>query len=131
MRNDLEEFTPLSVTAALASSYGRDVRGFLPLLAIVLQGALPDETTVERRGGVFVREKPVRKVSVALGDLTYTLEDTGRGPLAAHRVKVVRGITLKTEPLPVDLWLADLGAAIAERAGQSERAFFALQALIQ
>jgi len=96
-----------------------------------LQGALPDETTIERRGGVFQREKPVRKVSVALGDLTYTLEDMGRGPLAAHRVKVVRGITLKTEPLPIDLWLEGLGAAIAERAGQSERAFFALQALVQ
>ncbi len=131
MQNDLEAFTPLSVTAALASSYGRDVRGFLPLLAIVLEGALPEETTVERRGGVFARAKPVRKVSVTLSDMTYTLEDLGRGPLAAHRVKVVRGITLKTEPLPVDLWLADLGAAIAERAGQSERAFFALQRLVE
>lgn len=131
MQNDLEEFTPLAVTAALASSYGRDVRGFLPLLAIVLEGALPEDTTIERRGNVFVRPKPVRKVSVRLGDLSYTLEDLGRGPLAAHRVKTVRGITLKTEPMPVDLWLADLGAAIAERAGQSERAFFALQSLVQ
>lgn len=126
-----EEFSEVGVAGALAQIYAKDMRGFLPLLAIALEGAMPEETQVERRGGLFQREKPVRKVSVTLGDQIYTLEDLGRGPLSAQRVKVVRGITLKTEPLPVDLWLADLGAAIAERAGQSERAFFALQALVQ
>ena len=77
---------------------------------MVLAGALPDETEVERKGGLFQREKPVRKVTVTLGDHIYTLEDLGRGPLAAHRAKVVRGITLKTEPLPTEDWLADLSA---------------------
>lgn len=131
METNPEELTPLAVTASLASSYGRDVRGFLPLLAVVLQGTLPDETTVERKGSLFVREKPVRKVSVTLGDHTYSLEDLGRGPLAAQRVKVVRGIALKTEPMPIDLWLAALGEAIADRAGQSERAFFALRRVME
>ena len=130
MSEESEPLTPLSVTAALASSYSRDVRGFLPLLAIVLEGALPDETQIERKGGLFQKTKPVRKVTVTLGDEQYTLEDTGTGPLAANRVKIVRGIRLKTEPMPPDTWLAALGEAIAARAQNSERAFFALKGLL-
>ena len=125
-----EEFSEVGVAGALAQAYVRDTRGFLPLLAIVLTSALPDETEVERKGGLFQREKPVRKVIVTLGDHIYSLEDLGRGPLAAHRAKVVRGITLKTEPMPTEDWLADLSAEIATRAHQSEKAFFALKNLL-
>ena len=94
------EDTNVGVAGALAQAYAQDMRGFLPLLAIVLSGALPEETVIERKGGLFQREKPVRKVLVTLGDQIYTLEDLGHGPLSACRVKVVRGITLKTEPMP-------------------------------
>ena len=125
-----DEFSEVGVAGALAQAYVRDTRGFLPLLAIVLTSALPDETQVERKGGLFQREKPVRKVIVTLGDHIYQLEDLGRGPLAAHRAKVVRGITLKTEPMPVEIWLADLSAEISARADQSEKAFFALKNLL-
>jgi hypothetical protein len=51
-------FSEVGVAGALAQVYARDTRGFLPLLAIVLTGALPDETEVERKGGLFQREKP-------------------------------------------------------------------------
>lgn len=125
-----EEFSEVGVAGALAHAYAQDARTFLPLLAQVLTSALPDETQVERRGGLFQREKPVRKVTVALGDSIYTLEDLGRGPLAAQRAKVVRGITLKTEAVPVEDWLADLSAHVASRAQQNEKAFFALKNLL-
>ena len=128
---DGEEFSEVGVAGALASLYAQDTRGFLPLLAIVLSQSLPDETQVERKGGLFQREKPVRKVTVTMGDHIYSLEDLGRGPLAAHRAKVVRGITLKTEPLPAEEWLAELSAEIAARVQQNERAFFALRSLLQ
>ena len=102
-----------------------------PLLGQVLTSALPDESEIERRGGLFQREKPIRKVTVTLGDHIYTLEDLGRGPLAAARAKVVRGITLKTEPMPVEDWLADLSAEISRPAPhQNEKAFFALKNLL-
>ena len=126
-----EEFTNVGVAGALAHAYAEDARGFLPLLAVVLTGAMPDETLVERKGGLFQREKPVRKVSVTLGNLVYTLEDLGRGPLAACRVKVVRGIALKTEPMPAEIWLAELSAEIAERARRNEKAYFALRRLLE
>ncbi len=131
MASDGEEFSPLGVAGALASAYARDTRGFLPLLAIVLEGALPEETEITRKGGLFVRQKPIQKVAVTLGDTTYAMEDTGRGPLSAQRIKVVRGIVLKTETVPVDEWLTELSAHVSARAGQNERAFFALQKLLE
>ena len=126
-----EEFTDVGVAGALANVYAEDARGFLPLLAIILSGAMPNETEVERRGGLFQREKPVRKVSVTLGDSVYALEDLGRGPLVASRTKIVRGIKLKTDPLPVEEWLAELSGEIASRAKGNEKAFFALRSLLQ
>lgn len=125
-----EEFSEVGVAGALAHAYAQDARTFLPLLAQVLTSALPDESQVERRGGLFQREKPIRKVTVTLGDSIYTLEDYGHGPLAAQRTKVVRGIRLKTDIVPVEEWLADLSAQIAARAQQNEKAFFALKNLL-
>lgn len=130
MDDDLEAWAALGVAGSLATSYAQDARGFLPLLASVLNASLPAETVIERKGGLFQKQKPIRKVSVALGDQIYTLEDTGRGLLDAHRIKVVRGITLKTETMLVEEWLAELSAQITDRAGRSEKAFFALRDLL-
>lgn len=130
MSDDLENWSALGVASALANSYAQDVRGFLPLFAVVLESALPEETLVERKGGFLQKQKPVRKVTVTLGEQTYTLEDTGHGPLAAQRTKTVRGIRLKTEPMPVELWLAELSEAISARAQRNENAFFALKELL-
>jgi hypothetical protein len=130
MSDNLENWDALGVASALANSYAEDIRGFLPLLAVVLESSLPGETELERRGGLFQKNKPVRKVTVTLGDQTYTLEDTGRGPLEAQRCKTVRGIRLKTEPMPVESWLAELSEAISSRAQRNEKAFYALKELL-
>ncbi len=130
MDDDLEAWATLGVAGSLATSYAQDARNFLPLLASVLGASLPAETEIERKGGLFQKQKPIHKISVTLGDQIYTLEDAGRGLLAAHRVKIVRGITLKTEPMPVEDWLAELSAEITARAGQSEKAYFALRDLL-
>ena len=125
-----EEFSEVGVAGALAHAYAQDARGFLPLLAVVLTGTLPDETRIERKGGLFQKEKPVRKILVTLGANLYTLEDLGRGPLAASRVKIVGGITLQTKSVPVDEWLAELSREISARAASNEKAFFALKSLL-
>ena len=125
-----DEFSQLGVAGALAQAYARDARTFLPLLAVVLTGALPDETETERKGGLFQKEKSVRKIAVTLGDNIYTLEDLGRGPLLASRVKIVRGIKLKTDTLPTEEWLAEVSAEISARAAQNEKTFFALKTLL-
>lgn len=125
-----DNWESLGLAGSLAQSYARDAREFLPLLASVLEASMPELTDVTRRGGLFQKVKPIVKVAVTLGEDIYTLEDTGRGPLAALRVKVVRGIALKTEPMPTEDWLAALSAEISVRAEGNERAFFALRNLL-
>ena len=125
-----EGWSPLGVAGALARSYAEDIQGFLPLLAVVLESSFPQETTVERKGGLFQKQKPVRKLSVTFGDATYTLEDVGHGPLSAQRIKTVRGIKLKTEPMPVERWLADLSEEVMQRSQRNEKAFYALKELL-
>ncbi len=121
----------LGLSAALASSYAEDARGFLPLLAGFLAAGLPDAATVERRGGLFQKQKPIVKITVALGENTYTMEDTGRGMLLAQRAKTVRGIRLKTEEIPVEEWLAAISEQVAKHAQRNEAAFFALKELLR
>lgn len=131
MSDELNTWSALGVAGALANNYARDARGFLPLLAVFLEATLPEETEVERRGGLFQKQKPIRKVTVTLGDEIYTLEDLGHGPLSAQKVKIVRGIVLKTEPMPMETWLTALSEEISTRAQRNKSAFFALKELLQ
>src|SRR5579875_2036681 len=61
----------------LASSLRADLTDtslFLSALAEKLGGALPQQCVVERRGGLFAREKPISRVSVELGEYRYVIE---------------------------------------------------------
>ncbi len=131
MQDDFEqqEWVKFGVAATLSKQYAADQRDFLELLAKMLESALPDETEIGRRGGLFSK-KTVSRVAVALGENRYTLEDPGRGPLRATRTHIVRGIALKTEEIAVQDWLAELGAALDERARTSAQAREALARLV-
>jgi hypothetical protein len=124
-----QEWVKFGVAATLSKQYAADQRMFLGLLAQMLESALPDEIEIGRKGGLFAK-KTVQRVIVTLGENRYTLEDPGRGPLMATRTRIVRGIALKTETVPVEEWLADLGAALDERAGSSAAAREALARMI-
>jgi hypothetical protein len=125
------DFTKLGVSGALAQNYAQDAREFMPLLAMFLETAIPNETTVQRKGGLFQKAKPVNKVIVVIQEDTYTLEDPGRGGLLASREKTVRGIRLKTEELGVEEWLHALTEEISKRALCNEKSFFALKELLR
>ena len=98
-------------------------------LAGLLQTILPEDTKVDHAGGLFSK-KSVKRVAVTLGDTRYTLEAEGHRPLAASRTRIVRGIALKTEPVTVDEWLAELGAALDERAKTSAATRAALSRIV-
>jgi hypothetical protein len=95
----------------------------------MLEGALPGEVEIGRKGGLFAK-KTVQRATVTIGEHRYVLEDPGRGPLVSTRTRVVRGIALKTESIPVEEWLAELGAALDERATTSAAAREALERMI-
>jgi len=124
-----QEWVKFGVAATLSKQYAADQRMFLELLVQMLEGALPGEVEIGRKGGLFYK-KTVQRVTVSFGDYRYTLEDPGRGPLAATRMRIVRGIALKTESIPVEEWLAELGAALDERATTGAAAREALARMI-
>lgn len=113
----------LGVAAALSREYASDSKRFLELLAKMLSEAMPEETEV-RTKGLF--KKSVSGVVVDLGGSRLSIEDTGRGPLAAWRAQVVRGIVLKNESASVEEVLAEVEAALETRAAENARARKAL-----
>ncbi len=125
MADDLEGqgWARLGVAAALGREYAADSKAFLEFLGRLLKGAMPEETEIRTRG---LFKKSIEAVVLDLGGRRYMIEDPGRGPLAASRVQVVRGIALKTESISVEECLVELEAALTTRAGENARARAAL-----
>jgi hypothetical protein len=108
----------------------RDIKGFMEALATKLEGALPSQTMVERKGGgMFSREKRVTGIVVNMGDQQYQL-NTQSGRIEPRVCKVVRGIVLKTEEVPLDAWIDQLSQVLTEEAQRSEGARLALERLL-
>jgi hypothetical protein len=97
------------------------------VLASKLQGALPNQTSVTRHSSLFSREHPVKEIVVALGDNQYRMARERQGPLMASRAKVVRGIVLKTDQIPVEQWIEELAEGLALEAARSTQARSALE----
>ena len=107
-----------------------DLRVFTEVLAAKLEEALPEQTRIERRGGLFSKKKPVRHITVDLDESRFEL-DAEDGRVKPRRCKVVRGVVLKTEPVPLDEWIDDLSRELASMAQSNERARLALQRLLE
>jgi hypothetical protein len=118
------------VAASLRADSG-DLETFVEVLATKLEVSFPGNVKVERKGSRFVPgARPVRMISVPLGDSTFELEhDAGR--VTCFRKAVVRGIALRTEELPLGDWIDGLSAALLAEAASSEAARAALERLVQ
>jgi len=88
---------------------------------------LPNNTTVTRHSSLFSREHPVKEIAVSLGEYQYRIGKERQGPLVAQRAKIVRGIVLKTEQIPVEQWIEELAEALAQFATHSAQARAALE----
>jgi hypothetical protein len=82
---------------------------------------------VTRHSSLFSREHPVKEIVIALGDNQYRIARERQGPLMASRVKVVRGIVLKTDLIPVEQWIEELAQGLALEAARSAQALAALE----
>lgn len=108
----------------------RDLKTFVEALATKLEGALPSQTRVERKGGgLFSQQKHVRHIQVSLGDSRYDLAAEA-GNIETTRARAVRGIVLKTERVALEAWIDDLSRDIAAEAQTSEQARLALERLL-
>ena len=127
MNDELSEPLRMEMFAASLRADSTDVKAFLEALAAKLEGSLPNQTVVTRHSGLFSREHPVKEITVTLGEYQYRISRERQGPLVALRAKVVRGIVLKTEQLPVEQWIDELADALAQTAAQSAQARAALE----
>lgn len=116
------------VAASLRADSG-DSTAFLAALAAKLSGALPQQTVVRSGGGHFGK-KTIKSIDVDLGEVRFHVE-SGQGTLATSRQKAVRGIVLKNESIPIDVWIDELSQNLAEAARESEAGRVALQRMLE
>lgn len=127
MNDELSEQMRTELFAASLRADNTDIKAFLEALAVKLEGSLPEHTKITRQGGLFSREHPVKEIKVLLGEYEYRIGRERQGLLVAVRVKVVRGIILKTERISVEQWIEELSEALARMAAQSAQARTALE----
>jgi hypothetical protein len=120
----------LDLLAASLRADSSNTRSLIEALAAKLEAALPDSTSVERRGtGLFSKDKRVEKIAISLGQDYYTLAMAGESASAA-RSKIVGGIAIRNEQLSLDDWLSSLTAALGAEAKRSEAVRSALERLL-
>jgi hypothetical protein len=109
-----------------------DLVAFVEALAVKLEGALPGDVTVERKGGGLLSRgtRRVQRISVGMDEARYDLEWAGQ-QLQTSRCNEVRGIVIKSERLGLDEWIDALSRELTERAQQSERSRVAIQRLLE
>lgn len=127
--NSFGESLGFEVLASSLRADAGDAKTFLEVLANKLGGALPARTAIERESHLFSREKPVKSISMELGEFRYQIGQQ-HGTLTAQRTRIVRGIALKTEPLGVDDWLDSLSQSLTELAQQSAQDRAALHRML-
>jgi hypothetical protein len=126
--DDLE----LDLPAAALRADSAELSSSVEVLAAALEQALPGIASVERRkvGGFRSKRREVGRIAVALGEEQFELTRAPEG-MRCTRNRVVRGITLSREELPLSGWIAALLAGVSTRAEISERDRAALEGLLR
>jgi hypothetical protein len=129
MPDPLEDqpWAQLGLASSMEQEYLKDQAFFFDMLVKTLQSVLPNETEVKTRG--FIKKTPAA-ATVTFGESRYTIVKPEKGALIAQRTRVVRGIAVKNDEIPVEECLRELSAALEQRAAQSESARNALAAML-
>jgi len=113
------------IAASIRSDAG-DLRTFLNVVAAKLDGALPGRVTIERQGGIFAKDHPVRLIRVNLGEHRYELEWVN-GDVEAR----VASATSSPQRLPLDHCLEMLSEDLVAQARSSSQAKTAMDSLLE
>ena len=85
----------LDTLAASLRLDASDIGVFFQVLATRLNDSMPGIVTLARESGMFKKEHPVKKITVAAGDDLFEAELRG-GAVVARHAHAVRGITLRS-----------------------------------
>lgn len=127
MNDELGEPLPVDMLAASLRADSTDLKAFMEALAVKLAGALPNQTEVTRQSSLFSREHPVKTIALNFGDSQYRISRERNGAILTERAKIVRGIVLKTDQVPMGQWIEELAQRLAQEAGQSAQARASLE----
>jgi hypothetical protein len=120
----------IDLLAASLRADASDVNAFVESLAAKLEEILPGRVQVKRARQGFMGPKAVASIVVDAAGNRLELRRSGRDQLETLCARVSGGITLKTEKLEIDDWMAALGEELAAEAGRSERTRQALERLL-
>jgi hypothetical protein len=121
----------LDLAAAEVRLDSADTHALIEALAGRLEEALPRLTAVRRRrvGGFRSKQTEVERIEVELGEERFELVQA-RGDFQCLRHRVVRGITLKRDELPVAQWIVELVGEVTRTAALGEQARISLEGLL-
>ena len=120
----------LDLFAATLRADSSDTRALVEALGAKLEDALPGSAVIERKATrLFSKDKRVEKITIRLGQDSYTLSISGDNA-RAQRSKTVGGIAIRNEELSLDEWLRGLTHALAAEAKRSEAGRIALERLL-
>ncbi|MBJ7609191.1 MAG: hypothetical protein JF887_07130 [Candidatus Dormibacteraeota bacterium] len=119
----------LDALAASLRADASDIGVFFQVLAAKLSDAMPGAVDLEREGGLFKKDHPVKKISLRAGDDVFEAE-LRHGAVASRHAHAVRGITLRSEELDFQAWLRALLGVLQSRAQSSAEASAALRSLV-
>ncbi len=124
------DWESLGVSGALLSRYQQDQQALLEQLATFLEATLPRQTVVQRTRGL-IGPKRTTALTVELGNARYRLEQGKGSGLDASRIRVVRGVAVRTETLAVEAWIEDVSAALSAELERTSGGREALTRLLQ
>jgi hypothetical protein len=116
----------VSVAAILARRSRDDRAELLEDLVALLVGVMPG---IEVKRSLFTRK--IQSIRVALGEQAYALERARDGSFEARRQQIVRAVVIRNEPIDVDVFIAELSAALDAEARRTERGREALDAWLK
>jgi hypothetical protein len=119
----------IDLIAATLRADMSDVGVFVETLAAKLEAAVPGRVSVERRRDGMFGPKVVKRIALDGGDQRLELRAEG-GSIETVCARVSGGIVLKNEEVPIDDWLAALGAALAADAERNATTRAALERLL-
>lgn len=130
MTDDLDPALQVDVLAAALRLDHQEAKDLLEFLAQKLEQALPQSTTVTRKGGLFSKARPVQEIVVRFHDYHYQITREQQGAVTARVLKVVRGVVLKTTEISVDQWTDEIAQQLSQMAQQSAQTRQALNKFV-
>jgi hypothetical protein len=98
-----------------------DIRVYFQVFCSKLLNSVPGMCEVQREGGLFKKEHPIRKITVRVADDVFEAELT-RGSVACRHSHAVRGIVLRSEDLGFAPWRDALVQLLSSQAEVSAKA---------